>query len=222
MLKKAILGLTFSALMSAAAFAQAQPVDDYKKGEVFVGYSNGQIDTGVDSGEDVGDFFDDRRNFNGFNVSGVYNVKRYFGVKGDFSATFNGDRLTGEFTDGAGNVFTASAKTSNQLYNFVGGVQVKDNSNSGVFKPFAHAMVGAAHSRNKVTEFTCTSTTGPCTPPVIDESFSSTGLSGIFGGGIDFRVSDKFQIRAIQVDYNPARLYDATQHNLRIGAGIVF
>lgn len=222
MLKKAIVGLTFSALMVTAAFSQAQPVDDYKKAEFFVGYSNGQVDTGVDSGDDVTDFFDDRLNFNGVNVSGVYNVNRYFGIKGDMSATFNGRRLSGTFTDGAGNVFTASADTSNQLYNFVGGVQVKDNSKSGVFKPFAHAMVGVGHARNKVNDFTCTSTTGPCTPPVIDETFSSTGLAGVIGGGIDFRVSDKFQIRAIQVDYNPIRVYDATGHNLRIGAGIVF
>jgi hypothetical protein len=44
----------------------------------------------------------------------------------------------------------------------------------------------------------------------------------VFGGGIDFRVGDRFQIRAIQVDYNPVRVFGQTDHNLRLGAGIVF
>jgi hypothetical protein len=57
---------------------------------------------------------------------------------------------------------------------------------------------------------------------VDDETFSSTGFSTVIGGGIDFRLNNRVQVRAIQFDYNPTRLEGSWQNNLRIGAGIVF
>lgn len=223
MFKKALFSISFAILAASAVFAQAQPVDDHKKGEVFVGYSNGQVDTGVDLGDGVNEFFDERENFNGVNVSGVYNTSRYFGLKGDVSVTFNKNEFNETFTAG-GSSYTVGFENKNTLWNFVGGAQVKDNSNEGVFKPFAHAMVGVAHARAKVDNFTCTTTAvggcGDFDPG--DDSFSSTGFSGVFGGGIDLRVNNRVQIRAIQFDYNPTRLEGSWQNNLRIGAGIVF
>ena len=221
MLKKAIIALSIAAVSAASAVAQAQPVDDYKKVEFFAGYSNGQVDTGVDSGNSAVDFFRDRENFNGVNVSGVYNLTRYFGVKGDMSATFNSNRFTGETTIG-GDPVTISAKNTNSLYNFVGGVQIKDNAKSGVFKPFAHAMVGVGHGRLKISDYSCTPAADCPIPTFANTTITETGFSGVFGGGIDFRVSNRFQIRAIQIDYNPTHLGGETQNNLRLGAGIVF
>lgn len=220
MLKKALFSISFAILAVSAAFAQAQPVDDYKKGEFYVGYSNGQVDTGVDTGDSPVDFFRDRENFNGVNVAGVYNVSRWFGVKGDVSATFNKTDFSTTVV-GPNGSNTVSAETDNSLYNFLAGVQVKDNSNEGTFKPFAHGLVGAAHSRSKVNDFTCTGLDCPqlLTP---DETFSDTGFSAVIGGGIDFRLNNRVQIRAIQVDYNPTRIGGDWQNNLRIGAGIVF
>jgi opacity protein-like surface antigen len=217
MFKKAIIALSIAAVSAASAVAQAQPVDDYKKVEFFAGYSNGQVDTGVDSGNSAVDFFRDRENFNGVNVSGVYNFSRYLGVKGDVSATFNNNTFSGE-TGGA----VVSFKNNNSLYNFLGGIQVKDNANEGVFKPFGHVLVGVAHARAKFKDYTCTPTTGVC-PTVIapDSTFSDTGFAAAVGGGIDFRVNNRFQIRAIQIDWNPVRS-QGTQNNLRLGAGIVF
>jgi len=92
----------------------------------------------------------------------------------------------------------------------VGGVQVKDNSSEATFKPFAHALAGVANSRmNSRIE------------NVFRGKDSNTGPAGAFGGGIDIRVSRRFDIRAIQLDYNPTKLLDATQHNFRTGVGIV-
>ena len=218
-MKKYVLALGLSLLSTAVCLAQTT---DIKKGEVFVGYSNGQIDTGVDSGSSINDFFRDRENFNGFEVSGVYNLSRYFGVKGDFSAHFNSTRFN-ETIPGTPTV-DISVKNSNSLYNFLGGVQVKDNSTEGTWKPFAHALVGAAHARSKFTELTCTvaGTGTPCPTGFTDETFSDTGFAGAFGGGLDIKVSDNFQIRAIQVDWNPVRMGGFTNNNVRIGAGIVF
>lgn len=218
-MKKAIL--LFSITVLSAVFAVAQAVDDHKKGEFYVGYSNGQVDTGLDSGSTAADFFRDRQSFHGFNVSGVYNFSRYFGVKGDVSGTYNSSRFTGNI-DAGGSITTISFDTDSSLYNFLGGVQVKDNSRSGRFKPFAHVLVGAAHARAKFSDFTC-APGNLCTAVVVpDESASGTGFAGAFGGGLDIRLNDRIQIRAFQVDYNPVRIEGSTQHNARFGAGIVF
>jgi hypothetical protein len=218
-MKKAIL--LFSIAAFSAVFASAQAVDDHKRGEFYVGYSNGQVDTGLDSGSTAADFFRDRQSFHGFNVSGVYNFSRYVGVKGDISGTYNSRRFTGT-VDVGGSPTTVSFDTDSSLYNFLGGVQVKDNSKSGRFKPFAHALVGAGHARTRFSDFTCSP--GPlCTAVFVpDDSARGTGFAGAFGGGLDIRVSGRFQIRAFQVDYNPVRIEGNTQHNVRFGAGIVF
>ena len=217
-MKKFILALSITALAAAMSFAQA---DDYKKGEGYIGYSNAQVDTGIDSDDDLSEFFNDRVTLHGVNVSGVYNMNRYFGLKGDISAAFNSRRDTVSLTSG-GNTLDVSAKTNNSLYNFVGGVQLKDNSREGRFKPFAHAMVGGAHARTKINDFVCEPSNLCAAVVIAPESFNSTGFSGVFGGGLDIRVSDRFQVRAFQVDYNPTRIEGITQHNARFGAGIVF
>lgn len=218
-MKKLFLALGLSLLSTTALLAQTT---DIKKGEVFVGYSNGQIDTGVDSGSSINDFFRDRENFNGFEASGVYNLGRYWGVKGDFSAHFNSNRFS-ETIPGTPTV-DVTVKNTNSLYNFLGGVQVKDNANSGTWKPFAHALVGAAQARSKFTELTCTvsGTSTPCPTGFTNDTFSDTGFAAAFGGGLDIRLNDKIQIRAIQIDYNPVRIGGFTNHNARFGAGIVF
>lgn len=220
MFKKAIIAFSIAAVSAASVLAQSS-ADDYKKGEFFVGYSNGQVDTGVDSGNDPIDFFRDRENFNGFNVSGVYNVSRFFGVKGDFSGTYNEDRFTGTFP-GPTDPVTISSSIKNSLYNVVGGVQIKDNANEGRIKPFAHVMAGVGHFRSKVGSITCTGEACEELPLLAPETFSENGFSGVIGGGIDFRLNNRIQIRAIQVDYNPIRIEGTTLNNVRIGAGIVF
>lgn len=218
MFKRFFIALSISVVSVTAVIAQA--TDDYKKGEFYIGYSNGQVDTGLDSGNTAGDFFRDRANFNGVNASGVYNVSRYFGIKGDVSATYNTTNFSDTFVEpGTGTTFTASFKTNNSLYNVVGGVQIKDNSREGRIKPFAHAMAGLGHVRTKIGDVQCTPI-NLC--PVVEESFSDNGISGVIGGGLDIKVNDSIQIRAIQVDYNPLRIQGEMSHNLRIGAGIVF
>ena len=43
-----------------------------------------------------------------------------------------------------------------------------------------------------------------------------------FLGGVDFRLSDRVDFRAVQFDYNPTRDNGQTSHNFRIGIGIIF
>src|SRR5687767_3030415 len=222
-MNKLILALCLTIITSVFAVAQ-DPTDGYKKGEFFIGYSNGQIGTGLGDidDEEFGIDIDERETFHGFNTSGVYNVSRYFGVKADVSGVYN-DRdfsftVPTTAVGGGTGTGTVSFESKNSLYNFLGGVQIKDNSRSGRFKPFAHALVGAAHARTKISNVVC--------PIGVDCSFivsgSETGWAGAFGGGIDVRLNKSVQLRAIQVDYNPVWLDGARQNNIRLGVGLVF
>ncbi len=220
-MKKVFLAMCLAAISSVGAFAQT---DDYKKGEVFVGFSNNQVDTGFsDNDNDLREFFDKRESFNGFNVSATGNVSRYFGIKGDVSGHYKGYELD---VPRPGTVNTTDRfKVDASVYNFLGGVQVKDNAKDGSrVRPFGHALVGAAHARAKVDNSFFTS--GFCTQPGVDcrndLGESETGFAAAIGGGIDFRATNRLSIRAIQVDYNPNRFSGTTQHNVRFGFGLVF
>jgi len=203
-------------LTSVAAVAQSS---DYKKAEVFVGYSNNQVDTGVSPDDDFDGFINDRETFHGFNVSGVYNVSRYFGIKGDVSGTYNNKSF--DFTvptvpPATGRV-TFDANSS--LYNFLGGIQIKDNASEKRLKPFAHILAGAGHGRINVKNLNCDIGVD-CTG--LEGTESETGLAGAFGGGLDVKLNNRIDLRVIQVDYNPIRFDGATTHNVRFGFGFVF
>ena len=213
------LFLLFCITLFAGVSAFAQSSDDYKKSEFFVGFSNQQVDTGANSntGNAARDFFNDRLSFNGFEASGVYNVSRYVGLKADFSGAYRSEEFNFPVTP-TNNI---SFKTNNSLYNFLGGVQVKDNSSEARVKPFGHALVGVGHARTNVKNVTCSSTiVTNCSS--LANSFSETGVAGAFGGGIDVKLGDKVDLRAIQVDYNPMRLDGQINHNFRFGIGFVF
>jgi hypothetical protein len=205
-----------------ASFGLAQnTTSDYKKSEFFVGYSNNQVDTGLnsDSGNEFQNFFNDRESFHGVNVSGTYNVSRYVGITGDVSATFKNKEFNFTVPTGTTTTGTVRFKTNNSLYNFLGGVQVKDNSSSARLKPFGYALVGAGHARTKFKDVSC-STGVDCT--FFNETDSETGLAGAFGGGLDIKINDKIDFRAITVVSTPKKLSDGVNHNVRIGVGIVF
>ncbi|HEY0385034.1 MAG TPA: hypothetical protein VGC64_03450, partial [Pyrinomonadaceae bacterium] len=123
--------------------------------------------------------------------------------KGDFSGHYKNK----DFNFGTG-IPTLRLKSS--IYTLVGGVQVKDNSTETKIKPFAHAMVGIAHGRDRTDDAFFAA----------DVNDSDTGLAGVFGGGLDIRAGKRVDVRVVQVDYNPTRLFGETQNNFRIGAGI--
>lgn len=213
-MNKLFLAFCLTIISSAASFAQTS--GDYRKSEFFVGYSNQQVDTGGDTGG-LADFIGDRTTFNGFEVSGVYNVSRYVGVKGDFSGAYRSENFS--VTDSG---TTVSADTKNSIYNVLGGIQIKDNASDTRVKPFAHALVGVGHVRTKISNVNCSGSAIPTSAcSGLADSFNVTGIAGAFGGGLDIKLNDRVDIRAIQVDYNPIRLDGQTGHNFRFGVGIV-
>jgi hypothetical protein len=205
-----ILLATLILACASVGFAQSS---DYNKVEFYGGYSHNRVDTGIDDSEpELSDIVNEREGFNGFNASITGNVTRYVGLKLDVAGHFKNKRFP------FGNT-TGGIDIDSSVFNVLGGVQLKDNANEGSVKPFAHALVGAARARNKVTF------SGGCIAivpsPCQNFTDTDTGLAGVIGGGIDIRLNDKIAIRAVQFDYNPTRVFDATQHNFRIGAGIV-
>ena len=211
MFKTLLIGMFIFACASLAA-AQS---DDYKRFEFFGGYSHNRIDTGIgDDDPSLRDIIDEREGFHGFNTSITGNLSRYVGLKFDFAGHYKSRAFP------FGNIANA-VDVDSHVYNFLGGVQVKNNSSEARFKPFAHALVGAAHARNRVevNNLVCIAISpSPC-PPNFTET--ETGFASAFGGGLDIRASNRVDIRVFQIDYNPTRLFDSTQHNFRIGVGIV-
>jgi hypothetical protein len=200
-------------ILACASIAAAQ--SDYKRFEFFGGYSHNRVDTGIGDDEpELQDIINEREGFHGFETSATGNLSRYFGVKFDFSGHFKSRSIPSGLN-------TTGIDIDSRVFNFLGGVQIKDNATEGTFKPFAHALVGAAHARNRVdisNDFCIAIFPSPCPG---DFTASETGFAGAFGGGIDIRVNNRVDIRAVQFDYNPTRLFDSTQHNFRVGVGIV-
>ena len=216
MLNRFVFCALIIVVWASLGFAQTTTnSDDYHKFEVFGGYSNNQVDTGLPNyNNDVRGFFGDRETFHGFEVSAVGNVNRYVGIKASIS---------GHFKDYEFNVpvsfsppITNRLEIDSSIYNFLGGVQVKDNAKEGSrFRPFAHALIGVAHRRNEFSGSFCQQPNSGC-----DQS--STGFAAAIGGGIDIKATKRLSIRAFQFDYNPNRLNDTTKHNFRFGFGLVF
>jgi len=202
----------------ASLGAIAQYTDEHNQGEFFIGYSNGQVDTGFGGFTSVNTGIGDRSTFHGFNASGVYNFSRYVGLKFDGSGTYNNARFSFPVTTG-GTTQTVSFDTKNSLYNLLAGVQIKENSVKKKFKPFIHGLVGVGHARINVSNLTCTSTPMINCAQIVDTS--ENGFSTVVGGGLDIRINDKFDFRAFQVDYNPIIFDESTAHNFRFGIGIV-
>jgi opacity protein-like surface antigen len=187
--------------------------------EIYGGYSFLLFDGFATNNVDINDVLNQRIHFHGVDLSGTFNFSRYVGAQFDFSLHRRSEDLA-EF----GLVGDAEENIQNYLF----GVQVKNNSkDGGWFRPFGHFLAGV--SRQKL-DFN-----SPLLIPVIGGnafSFRKNSFALDMGGGIDFRITDVFSIRAIKLDYLPVFVdnfetlgvvFDRrTQRNFRAGAGLAF
>ena len=204
--------LTFILLIFCASILSAQ-TGEISKGEFFAGYSINRTDVGGSGDSDIDDALNEGRNFRGFNVSGVYNVSKYIGLKADVSGHYKNFRASFPGV-------TNEAKINASLYNVLGGVQIKNNSKTRRIKPFVHALFGAGTTKAKLNDAFCQETLGTNCPAEFRES--ETAFSMAFGGGLDVRASRRVSFRLFQVDYNPLRKNGETTNNVRFSFGIVF
>jgi len=216
-------------------FATTGLAQDYKKIEFYGGYSAMQFDNiGGDTGSaNIDDILGGRNTLRGFELAITANFHKWVGAKFDMSTHWRED----EFTRSAG-----SGTIDNNIQNYLGGIQIKDNRNDGPrFKPFAHALIGVAHQRVDVQSPQLSTLFG-----VNELKTNETSFAQAYGGGVDIKLNDKIDIRVVQLDWNiinrgdqqvgtvtrvslpifpavgvPAVIPGHRQDNFRIGAGIV-
>jgi opacity protein-like surface antigen len=206
---------TFLALVLFSSVASAYAQADNKP-EFFAGYSYENVNSGITNSNILATgitqtSLENRFHLNGFNLSGTASFKKRLGIVGDFSAHF--DKRNDSFD-------TLTTGSKFRLYNVTAGPQFTFSSMSR-FTPFTHALFGIAH-RN------LTETLSDGTNYFTD---SSTNFAMNLGGGVDYKLSDRFGLRLFQLDYNPIFLRSRTINStvfpretlngIRFSAGIV-
>jgi hypothetical protein len=168
------------------------------RADVYGGYSYVNIDTnGISS----------RQSANGWEAAVSGNFNKWFAVEGDVSGyykTYTSIYCGNSFTCGD----TATVKVTD--YSYAGGPRIN-------FKPvFIHALFGGDHLTGTVT---ATGISGSV-------SESQDGMAGLAGGGVKWKVSGPWSVRA-SADYVFTRhnIFGGpsfTQNNFRAGVGIVY
>ena len=122
----------------------------------------------------------------------------------------HGIALVGELAvQHAGNIANTGADLT--LTSFVAGPRYTSHA-FGRLQPFAQVLIGGAHASGGLS-------------PGSSGLGSSTGFAAIAGGGLEFKLSERVALRAIEADYYYTRFNNGTndhQNNLRIGAGLLF
>ncbi|MEJ7575568.1 MAG: outer membrane beta-barrel protein [Pyrinomonadaceae bacterium] len=241
-IQKLMLSILFISLCAFQASAQSS--EDYNKVEFYGGFSHNRVQPNTETftafgstlapcsseatevlGENYQTSFCQRRGFNGFDTSITYNFNRYLGIKGNVTGHYKSDRFVDTFGPE-----TVTLNTRDRVHNFLVGVQVKDNHKAARFKPFAHALFGAARYNFRGVN----TSDNPDNNYTLRSNVTSFAMK--LGGGIDVRVNRRIDIRLIGLDYNPVftRDYDITgapysltqqsktAHNFTIGFGITF
>ena len=212
----AFLGIV--AMAGVSTYAQS----DFRRWEIAGGYQFNSVSTGLGELNDaIGEpIFENRIGAHGINLSVTGNVTRLIGLKFDYSSSNKNPlaEVPGEF----------ELRYRNQQ--FLGGVQIKNNDKDGpTFKPWAHVLAGLANQKIRCEGFCEFPSTLPLPLPTTPFTETNNSFSMVFGGGVDIKVHERIDIRAIQVDYNPIfyggsqrlGLSDLTQNNWRIGFGVV-
>jgi len=225
------LVLAMSALMIAFSTINAQN-DDYKW-EGYGGYAYMNLNRGIDptsATAEIPAYPANRVNAHGFNGSVTYNFHRFVGATFDFTAHTHGSTFTSPLQISAPPlppIPAATIKESQSVYQYLFGVQIKDNKKeSQKLKPFFHFLGGFAHETLNLDE----------TAPTATKLFhaNSTDFAMKFGGGLDLAVHPNVDIRLIGFDWNPIYRSDmagfgripnvpaALQNNYMFSFGVVF
>jgi opacity protein-like surface antigen len=190
--------------LTLSARAQETP-----KVEVFGGYSfmRGDLD-GISA------------NLHGWNGSVTYNIDRVLGIKADFSGHSGNKTITAQVPVVIPIIGTPFTNITFDLrprdFTFLFGPQVTYRKKQTVI-PFGHVLLGGVNRKVRVP----LNATQTGATVVTFVTGSDTGFGAAIGGGLDLKVSKRVALRAFQVDYLLSRVASGTQHNLRLGTGLV-
>lgn len=174
--------------MGSSAFAQ-----DVPKVQVFGGYSwmhagtGGLTGTALDT--DLNQFpntFGVGSSSNGWNAEAQYNFDRWIGIVADFGGQYGTPITAG--TQGVSGLPTMTE------YSYMAGPVVSYRAKAKI-TPFVHALFG--WDRASLGSGTITGTKSPV------RSFGSsyTAFAIVGGAGVDYKVSRRFALRLVQLDY---------------------
>jgi opacity protein-like surface antigen len=197
--------------------AQSSNQNEHPKFEFFAGYSvlgeSGSRAVSLGPNASVSGDYEGQ----GFETSIIRNFSKHFGIKGDFSASFNNESGRGPVTSCTPVCTTATQdfQLKTRVYNFLAGPEFKAR-NSTRFTPFVHALGGIAHTSATFT------TPGPTFNLLLKKSDNSFAMA--LGGGLDIRASKRVSFRA-SMDYNPVFVNDpttGTRDFVRFSLGFLF
>jgi opacity protein-like surface antigen len=141
---------------------------------------------------------------NGGSLSLGYNTKSWIAATVDVGGyAGNGVVLTCVLTG-----CPTPTESSGTMWTYLAGPRVNFR-HSGRFTPFAQALFGVAHGSGLFV-------------PGVQNAFATS-----IGGGLDVRISNRFSLRPIQVDYLLTRFNEfddghAAQMNVRVSSGLAF
>jgi hypothetical protein len=200
---------------------------EYPTAEIFAGYSYLHVDTqgatpatlqqqcAVLAGGFCPLSFQLHPGFNGFNVSGQFNLNRWFGVKADFAGHY-GNLITAKFT-GFPPIPPLNISAPNQhIYDFLFGPVASRRGH--VYTAFAHGLMGGEH-----VAFSNFQLSG-AVPLTLPGPASNTSFAFVLGGGLDIKMSRHFFVRAGQFDYqfvNSSGNGHGHQNDFRFSSGIL-
>lgn len=205
---KSLLGMTIL-LVGLTAWAQ-----EFPRAEVGFDYSYGRF---IPSRDALTPY-----SLNGGGGSLVINFNEYLGIKMDLQGYKS---TTKDFTIPASINFPSGAHgaVSGDLFTYLFGPEMKIRAHG--FHPFAHVLLGAAHSNVYGNAFKTI-----CQPIVGGCAFRGSPASDAFamavGGGVDIPINHVISFRPAEADYLLTHFTNQfannVQNNFRYQAGVVF
>ena len=132
-----------------------------------------------------------RRGFKGGSGTVTFNLKKYVGLIGDFTALYKNDTTVDDFDS-----HVDTNKFKDRTWEVLGGVQIKNNSKTLRFKPSIHVLAGFARQTSKDVQ----TSTGPFNFTLSD---NVTSFALKVGAGADLRISERVDLRLFEINYNP-------------------
>jgi len=158
---------------------------------------------------------------NGWNASAQFNATRFLGIKADFTGHYNTPvTISSQIANSLAQLGITGLPPKARYYSYLFGPVIFQSK--GRYKPFAHALFGLNTVSTNLSHVTGLGISGLTT--------SDTAFAMAFGGGVDIAVTDRFAVRAGEVDYlytkhdfsGGASGVATHQNNLRASVGIVF
>ena len=197
-------------LLGLAAWSQDPP-----KAEIAIDYSYARF-AAIDFTTKNFEFYR-AYNLNGGGGSVVFDFGRLFGLKAEFKGYASQTR---GIVLPPGNPFIpqgAAANVQGNLFTYMFGPQI--GKRYGIFRPYAHALVGGAHSNVYAHAWNLLNITSFAKSP------SNNAFAADAGVGLDIAAGQHFAIRPVEVSYlytNFSNLLTNSQNSFRYLGGVVY